>query len=129
MEYVGQDGEGQDIYRCRSEGCHLKEGLHAGIRHCDTVFAEDPAAHLRVLGGQTRRGTKEWNVLYAKRWSVERVFKSLKESRRLDEHCTRGLKQITLHTLMSVLTYQANAVVKVLAGEQESMNWQVRKIA
>ena len=53
MEYVGETGEGHYIYRCRSEGCHLKEGLHAGIRHCDTVFAEDPAAHLRVLGGKT----------------------------------------------------------------------------
>ena len=129
MEYVGQDGEGQHLFRCRSEGCHLKEGLHAGIRHCDTAFAQDPTEYLRVLGGQTRRGSPEWDALYARRWSVERVFKSLKESRRLDEHCTRGLKQITLHALMATLTYQANALVKVLAGEQESMRWQVRKVA
>ena len=129
MEYVGQDGEGKYIYRCQSGGCHLKEGLHSGILHCDTVFAEDPAAHLRVLGGQTRRGSDEWNALYSKRWSIERIFKSLKESRRLEEHCVRGLKHITLHAWMSTLTYQANALAKVLAGEHESMRWQVRKVA
>ena len=128
MEYVGKTGEGQYIYRCQSEGCHLKEGLHSGIRHCDTVIVEDPSEHLRVLGGDTRRGSYEWRKLYSKRWSVERVFKSIKESRRLEEHCVRGLKYITLHALMSTLTYQANALVKVLAGEQDSMNWQVRKV-
>ena len=129
MEYVGQDGEGKYIYRCQSGGCHLKEGLHAGILHCDTVFAEDPAAHLRVLGGQTRRGSDEWNALYSKRWSIERIFKSMKESRRLEEHCVRGLKYISLHALMSTLTYQASALVKVLAGEQDNMRWMVRRVA
>ena len=129
MEYVGQDGEGQDIYRCRSGGCHLKEGLHAGIRHCDTVFTEDPTKHLRVLGGNTRRGSREWWALYHKRWSVERVFKSLKESRRLDQHCIRGLKQITLHASMSVLVYQANAVVKARIGRLDELRWQIRRVA
>ena len=129
MEYVGLDGEGQYIYRCQSGGCQLKEGLHAGIRHCDTVFAEDPAAHLRVLGGKTRRGSEEWGDLYSKRWSVERVFKSMKESRRLEEHCVRGLKYLTLHALMSTLTYQASALVKALAGDLEGMRWMVKKIA
>ena len=112
----------------RAGGCHLKEGLHAGIRHCDTVFAEDPAAHLRVLGGQTRRGSDEWNALYSKRWSIERIFKSLKESRRLEEHCVRGLKYITLHALMSTLTFQATALAKAQSGDTAGMRWMVRKI-
>ena len=129
MEYVGQDGAGQYVYRCQSGGCHLKDGLHSGILHCDTVILEDPAAHLRVLGGKTRRGSEEWHDLYSKRWSVERVFKSIKESRRLEEHCVRGLKYITLHALMSTLTYQATALVKVLAGEQDNMRWMVRRVA
>ena len=129
MEFVGQDGQGQYVYRCQSGGCHLKEGLHAGILHCDTVFAEDPAAHLRVLGGRTRRGSDEWNALYSKRWSIERIFKSMKESRRLEEHCVRGLKHITLHALMSTLTYQASALVKARAGDLNGMRWMVRRVA
>ena len=129
MEYVGQDGQGGHIFRCRSEGCHLKDGLHAGIRHCDTVIVEDPTEHLRVLGGQTRRGSPEWDALYNKRWGVERVFKSMKESRRLEEHCVRGLKHITLHAVMSTLTYQASALVQALAGNLDGMRWMVRKVA
>ena len=63
------------------------------------------------------------------RWAIERVFKSLKESRRLERHCVRGLRQITLHALMSTLTFQATALVRILAGEAEWMRWMVRKVA
>ena len=129
MEHVGQDGEGGHVFRCRSEGCHLKDSKQGGIRHCDTVIVEHLADNLRVMGGRTWRGSREWWRLYHKRWSVERVFKSLKESRRLDEHCIRGLKQITLHASMSVLVYQANAIVKAQAGKWDELRWQVRKVA
>ena len=97
--------------------------------HCDTVIVENPTANLRVLGGRTRRNSPEWKALYDKRWSVEWVFKSMKESRRLEEHCVRGLKYITLHALMSNVTYQASALVKVLEGNLEGMRWMVRKVA
>ena len=129
MEYVGQDGDGQYIYRCQSGGCQLKEGLHAGITHCDTIIVEDPTEHLRVLGGKTRRGSPEWDIQYSKRWSIERIFKSMKESRRLEEHCVRGLKYITLHALTSSLTYQASALVTARAGDLDGMRWMVRKVA
>ena len=87
------------------------------------MIVEDLAEHLRALGGYTR-GSPEWKALYAKRWSVEQVFKSLKESCRLEAHCVRGLKAITLHILMSLLVYQSRALVKVLAGGLETMRWQ-----
>ena len=76
-----------------------------------------------------RRDSQEWKDLYVKRQAIERVFKSLKESRRLNRHCVRGLRQVTLHALMSVLTFQATALVRVLEGEQEWMRWMVRKVA
>ena len=129
MEYVGETGEGQYVFRCRSEGCHLKTEGTKATTHCDTVIVENPLDNLRVFGGKTRRGSQEWDDQYSKRWSIERVFKSMKESRRLEEHCVRGLKYITLHALMSTLTYQASALVKVLAGEQENMRWMVRRVA
>jgi hypothetical protein len=89
----------------------------------------NPAEHLRVLGGHIPRGTFEWDELYAKRWSVERVFKSLKQGVRLTSHYVRGLKAITLHALMSILVYQSRALVKLLAGDLDRMRWQVRKVA
>ena len=82
-----------------------------------------------MFGGKTRRNTREWKTLYARRQSIERIFKSQKESRRLEEHCVRGLKHITLHCLMSTLTYQATALAKAQAGDTAGMRWMVRKVA
>ena len=129
MEYVGQNGDGHYIFRCKSEGCHLKESTQGGTRKCDTVIVENPMDNLRVFGGKTRRNSPEWSVLYHKRWSVERVFKSMKESRRLDKHCVRGLKHITLHAAMSVLTFQATRLVKEQTGVVEDKGWMKRRIA
>ena len=129
MEFVGRDGKGGLIFRCRSEGCHLKDSTQGGTKKCDTVVVEDPSENLRVLGGYTRRGSAEWKAKYKKRWSVERVFKSQKESRRLEDHFVRGLKNITLHCLMSTLSFQASALVKAKTGNKDSMRWMVRKVA
>lgn len=132
MEFVGTAGEGQYIYRCRDEGCHLKDSLHGGTRHCDNVFTEDATASpemMRILGPITRRDSPEWKAFYAKRWSVERLFKTLKESRRLETHCVRGKAQITLHMLMSTLAFQASALAEVRAGNSRRMRWAVRKVA
>ena len=108
------------VYRCPDEGCKLKESYHGGVRHCDTTYRHDPSENLRLFG-KVRRDSK--------RQAVERVFKSLKESRRLERHCLRGLRQITLHALMSCLAFQARALVKVRAGKAESMRWMVRAVA
>ena len=132
MEYVGTTGDGEYVYRCMSGGCHLKESNKGGILHCDTVFAEDPTVSpelMRILGPITRRNSPKWKELYAKRWSVERLFKTLKESRRLETHCVRGAAHIALHSIMATLTYQSSALVKVRAGDKESMRWMVRKVA
>ena len=81
------------------------------------------------LFAATRREGPEWKDLYAKRQAIERVFKSMKESRRLARHCVRGLRQITLHSLMSALAFQATALMHLRAGEQDLMRWMVRKVA
>ena len=128
MEYVRSDPEKGHLYRCRTEGCHLKDSKRGGIRHCDTEVWEDPTQNIRLFG-VLRRDSKEWKALYAKRQAIERVFKSLKESRRLESHCVRGLRQITLHAMMSVLAFQATALVRVLAGALGDMRWMVRRVA
>ena len=47
----------------------------------------------------------------------------------MESHCVRGLEAIKLHSLMSVLTFQAIALAKVLQGELDWMRWMVRKVA
>ncbi|MYC29196.1 MAG: transposase [Chloroflexi bacterium] len=129
MQFIGETWEGHYIFRCQGEGCHLKESTQGGTRKCDTVVVENPLDNLRVFGGKTRRNTPEWKTLYSRRQSIERIFKSQKESRRLESHCVRGLKKITLHCLMSTMVYQATALAKVQAGDTANKNWMVQKVA
>lgn len=129
MDYVGQTGEGKHIFRCQSEGCHLRDSTMGGTRHCDTVITEDPLDNLRVLGGYTLRNSPMWKSLYIKRQSVERVFKSMKESRRLERHAVRGLRKMRLHALMSTLVYQATVLAQLRDEKLNSMRWMKEKVA
>ena len=128
MEYVGLDWKEHYVFRCRPEGCHLKDSTLGGIRHCDTVYAQDPHEDIRLFG-IVRRDSQQWKDLYAKRWAIEQLFKTLKQSRRLERHCTRGMESIRLHSLMSTLSLLATALVSVKAQQTEDMRWGVRKVA
>ena len=127
MEYVRTNDQGKHLYRCRGEGCHLRDTLKGGSKHCVDEYLHDPGENLRVFGA-IRRDGPEWKRLYGKRWAIEQLFKTWKESRRLERHYVRGLKQIRLHSLMSMLAFQATALVKVQSGEQASMRWMVRRV-
>ena len=126
MEYVRSDPEMGHLYRCQGAGCHL--AARPGVHHCDTEVWEDPAKNIRLFG-VVRRDSQEWKDLYVKRQAIERVFKSMKESRRLERHCIRGLRQVTLHAVMSALAFQATVLVRLRAGETDLMRWTVRKVA
>ena len=41
----------------------------------------------------------------------------------------RDVLQVKLHALMSVLSFQATALVKVRAGREAETRWMVRKVA
>ena len=116
------------LYRCPAAGCHLKDSFTGGVRYCDSETWENPYKNPRTLSWIPRH-TDTWKYLYAKRQAVERFFKGTKESRRLNDHCVRGLQQVRLHALMSVLSFQATALVRVQAGQEAEMRWMVRKIA
>ena len=124
MEYVRSDPERGHLYRC--QGCHLANSK--GVKHCQDLVWEDPRSNLRLFGA-LRRQSGEWRALYGKRQAIERTFKSLKQSRRLERHCCRGLRQVRLHCLMSVLTYQATALTTAQAGQRGWMRWMVTKVA
>ena len=71
----------------------------------------------------------EWKALYGLRQAIERVFKGMKQSRRLETHTVQGLKHVALHCSMSTLVFQATALVRFRRSGVEGMCWQVRKIA
>jgi IS5 family transposase len=122
--------DGAGIPHCKSGMCLLlrahdaKKGMkyvcphRAGKADCKLAPTCDfkvtwlrPNWEYRQLGA-IPRGSEEWNTLYDKRTSVERVNSRLKEHRRLNSHCHRGLDKVRIHSLMSVLALVVTALVK-----------------
>ena len=75
------------------------------------------------------RDSDEWIGLYSKRTAVERVFSKLKEHRRLNSHCHRGLAKVRLHCLMSVLSLAITALAEASANNIERVRACTRKVA
>jgi hypothetical protein len=69
------------------------------------------------------------NALYSTVHGVERCVSRLKRQRALDSHCRRGLRKVTLHALMGLVTMQAAAVVRAEAGEAERVREVSRRVA
>ena len=129
MEYIRTDpATGHHLYRCRGEGCPLKTGGVKPIIHCDGEVWEDPKNNLRVIG-VLPRSSRGWKRLYRLRMSIERIFRSLKHSRGLEGHMVRGMKKITLHATLSVLTCQATVLARLRAGDVEKMRQMAVKVA
>ena len=129
MEYIQTDpANGKHLYRCRAEGCDLKTKGIKGLVHCDSEFWFDPDDNPRILGG-IPRNTKEYKRLYPKRWSVERDFASLKESRLLEKHHYRGLAKVQTHVTSVVISFLATMLAHLQRGDVEHMAaMQVRAI-
>lgn len=128
MRYVESDPEKGHLYRCA--GCHLEDSTFGMTTHCDTEIWEDPSRNLRLFGPpEVRREGKAWKALYEKRQAIERTFKSMKQSRRLDRHCWMGQQKVALHATLSALTHSATVLANVLAGRQSEMLWMVPKVA
>jgi hypothetical protein len=76
-----------------------------------------------------QRDSDEWNGIYAKRSAIERVNSKLKEHRRLDSHCHRGLSKVKLHCLTSVLSIVITALAEVKANHIGRVRACTRKVA
>lgn len=126
MEYVRSDPQRGHLFRCRPEGCKLK--YRRGVNYCHDSEWFAPTENPRILG-QIYRGSETWKAVYGLRQSVERVFKSVKESLSLNRHCVRGLRKVSLHALMSILAFQLTAITRLRLGEPELLRWMVRPVA
>ena len=126
MEFVRTDPDKGHLYRCPPNGCHLKN--RPGMAYCLDEVWENREDNPRLFG-LVRRASPEWKALYLLRQSVERVFKSLKQSRSLGTHGFRGLKKVSLHATLSLLTLQATALHRLRAGQAKHVRWQVTQVA
>jgi hypothetical protein len=87
-----------------------------------------PVHDYRRFGYRIKRGTEEFNTIYRKRVAVERVNSRLKDKRRLDSHCLRGLPKLNLHCTLSVLAMNAMALAKAKLGQLSEVRVTARRI-
>lgn len=128
MEYGETNAAGHPLYRCPPAVCPLKGSFRGGIRHCDPEYGSDPQEDIRLFGAAIRRDRPEWRALYAKGWSVARLFSALQDRRSLETHPVRGLRRIPRHIWMAFLTCQAQVLVNLQAGDKEGMRRMQRRI-
>ena len=121
MDYALTDpATGQHLFRYPAGGCPLKAKSSGAVLYCDTEVWEDPMENLRVLG-IVWRGSAEWGRHYAKRWSIERIFRSLKHSRGREGHLVRGRAKIRPLASLSLLTYQATVLARARTGDAKNL--------
>jgi transposase len=74
----------------------------------------------------------EWQLIYDRRTSVERVFSRLKANRKLNSLRVRGINKVRVHCLLSVIVLQAHALA---SGRRASVRrvvgqkWPTKKFA
>ena len=119
MTYIRtDDGTGHHLFRCPEGGCPLQS--KRGVHYCADEVWEDPTDEPRIVG-VLPRASPLWKKLYKTRWSIERLFRSLKHSRNLEQHCFRGMRKVLLHATLSMLTYSATALARLNVGDQRGM--------
>ena len=129
MEYVRTDPEtGRHLFRCPEAGCPLKAKNSGAVLYCDSEVWENPMENLRVVG-IVWRGSEEWDRHYAKRMSIERIFRSLKHSRGLEGHMVRSMAKIRLLASLSLVTYVATVLARIKVGDRKHLRKMRVKVA
>ena len=113
---------GRHLYG-RIKGCNRGGKLpYPIVAECDVDVWVDPDDDPWLFGGSIRRGSREWLIMYAKRWSVERVFSRWKGSTGcLGRHYFRGRAKIELHTRLQMLAYLEKVLSKLRAAAEMPM--------
>jgi transposase len=65
--------------------------------------------------------TKEWQEIYNRRTSIERVFSRLKTQRRLNNITVHGIRKVTVHCFISLIVTQAQALHAANNNQQASI--------
>ena len=104
------------MFRCPSPA-EDKDGV-AG--RCDGQCYVKPEGRLPD-SGPLPRCSEEWKTEYKKRTVIERHFSSAKHSRLLNQHRYLNIFQMSLHVLMSMLSYLATALAHLQADDYAHM--------
>ena len=75
--------------------------------HGNPIIKTNPT-HKKAI--QAHPEDAEWQLIYDRRTSVERVFSRLKANRKLNSLRVRGINKVRVHCLLSVIVLQAHAL-------------------
>ena len=120
MEYVATDPEQGHLFRCPPDGCDLKD-KDDDTRYCNDQRYVKPEGRLLRIVGLLPRCSEEWKTEYKKRPIVERHFSSGKHSRLMNQHRYFNIYQMSLHVLLSMLSYLATALAHLQADDYAHM--------
>ena len=120
MQYVETDADQGHLFKCPSEGCHLKGKVHF-TRYCDSEHYEKPEGRLLRIVGLLPRCSEEWKAKYKLRTVIERYFSSAKHSRLMNVHRYLNISKVSLHVAMSMLAYLATALAHLQADDYAHM--------
>ena len=120
MEYLLTDPEEGHLFRCPSQGCGVGDKDGAAGR-CEGQRYVTPEGRLLRIVGLLPRCSEEWKAEYKKRTVIERHFSSAKHSRLLNQHRYLNIFQMSLHVLMSMLSYLATALAHLQADDYAHM--------
>ena len=121
MEYVRSDRGKGHLFRCPNAGCQLKGDKPWLGQNCEQEHYEGWDGNLLRRVGRLARASKRWKRLYKRRTTVERMFGSLKRSRLLNQHCYLGIRKVRLHVGLSLLTYTATMLGRLLDNDYAGM--------
>ena len=124
MEYVRSDPQKGHLFRCPESGCRLQS--RKGVLYCQDEVWEKPE-NPRLIG-PIPRSSERWKQLYKQRWGVKRIFKSAKESLRLERHCVMGIPKVSLHAALSFLSFQMTVMFNLMFGPPDKMRWMVEPV-
>lgn len=120
MEYVSSDPDKGHLFRCDPAGCHLKNRLAFSL-YCQDTCYEKPEGELLRKVGRVARASREFQELYRHRQTIERLFRSVKHSRLLDQHRYQSRAKIELHAALAMLTYVATMLSHVIVGRKDRL--------
>ncbi|MXY46315.1 MAG: transposase [Chloroflexi bacterium] len=120
MEYAGTDAERGHLFRCAKGGCRLNKKTMFPIYCEGETWVKPEGKALRVIG-RIPQFTKRWKRLYRLRQTVERFFSSAKRSRLMNVQKYLTMGKVDMHAAMSVLSYGATMLARLLVGDYERM--------
>ncbi|MBI4267799.1 MAG: transposase [Chloroflexi bacterium] len=93
---------------------------HVRRQYRSETIIKPNAAHKRAVKAYPE--TPEWQHIYNRRTSVERVFSRLKGQRRLNYVRARGIRKVSIHCLLSMITLMAQALTKVTPRQMKRLS-------